>query len=601
MKKNDRFVACDTFCDSFMRPRPRIVLRNRIFYLMFEITEGGPKANNGVKKRKFIRKSLHTSNYFMARQIVQDWLGGHGPDFGKFAYNEIEFNNKFEKKVKIMALSPRKSPAVRNVLSAKKKAEMLYKNGTVFEELSNLMEKIKVRQSSSAMCALSQINLNEPFELDVHNDFEDMSLFAELSPYARKMLDKLISKSKELDNELRAAKRQSVWDNEHIGRLEKLIETQQKIIEAQADCVKRAEYVAPAIRETLDSAVSTSVKSDIGKTIGDILDLLRVASGKTKDSTTRKIAALRSYFKLVGLKETDAYSKFHTRDVVQKIFNDIVDHPTNLGNTKKKHVRWVCEFVRCATRQYPDEFNDSIIAVLPGIDATKKHQKNPHIPYTEDALKEIFNPKHTFFNKNAKNRDVFWGILIALFIGARQNAAFTLQYKDIIKNEKGIWCFNFTEEGHKIKHLKTEESQRVVPIHQTLIDMGFLDYVSRQKVRNKDTDMDFIFKVCITKGGVFNNHIVRGFFKFLTDIGVRDNSGTRYDFHSFRKNANIRMEKCGITSSYINKLIGWEGVDTREKSYSNYTIPELYDALCLLNYDFLQPEFDYWKEVMSKI
>ena len=30
MKKNDRFVACDTFCDSFMRPRPRIVLRNSI-------------------------------------------------------------------------------------------------------------------------------------------------------------------------------------------------------------------------------------------------------------------------------------------------------------------------------------------------------------------------------------------------------------------------------------------------------------------------------------------------------------------------------------------------------------------------------------------
>lgn len=221
MKKKDRFVACDTFCDFFMHPRPRIVLRNRIFYLMFEITEGDYNANGGVKKRKFIRKSLHTSNYFMARQIVQDWLGEQGPDFGKFAYHEIGFNNYNKLKGKNMALSPRKSPAVRNVLSAKKKAETLYKNGTVFEELSNLMEKIKVRQSSSAMCALSQINLNEPFELDVHNDFEDMSLFAELSPYARKMLDKLISKSKELDNELRAAKRQSVWDNEHIGRLEK--------------------------------------------------------------------------------------------------------------------------------------------------------------------------------------------------------------------------------------------------------------------------------------------------------------------------------------------------------------------------------------------
>ena len=95
MKKNDRFVACDTFCDSFMRPRPRIVLRNRIFYLMFEITEGGYNANGGVKKRKFIRKSLRTSNYFMARQIVQDWLGEQGPDFGKFVcpkFNRVHFS-----------------------------------------------------------------------------------------------------------------------------------------------------------------------------------------------------------------------------------------------------------------------------------------------------------------------------------------------------------------------------------------------------------------------------------------------------------------------------------------------------------------------------
>lgn len=187
MKKNDRFVACDTFCDSFMRPRPRIVLRNRIFYLMFEITEKRIDAKRG-EKRRFIRKSLHTSNYFMARQIVYDWMVRNGQGIEKFACHGIDFNNNYEQKVKVMALSPRKSPAVRNVLSAKKKAETLYKNGTVFEKLSNLMEKIKVRQSSSAMCALSQINLNEPFELDVHNDFEDMSLFAELSPYGADMV-----------------------------------------------------------------------------------------------------------------------------------------------------------------------------------------------------------------------------------------------------------------------------------------------------------------------------------------------------------------------------------------------------------------------------
>ncbi len=36
MKKNDRFVACDTFCDSFMRPGPDMnknTARNDVFFV----------------------------------------------------------------------------------------------------------------------------------------------------------------------------------------------------------------------------------------------------------------------------------------------------------------------------------------------------------------------------------------------------------------------------------------------------------------------------------------------------------------------------------------------------------------------------------------
>ena len=69
--------------------------------------------------------------------------------------------------------------------------------------------------------------------------------------------------------------------------------------------------------------------------------------------------------------------------------------------------------------------------------------------------------------------------MIALFTGARKNAAFTLQYKDIILKD-GIWCINFIEDSPGIKQLKTEESERIVPIHSALLKMGFLEYINKK-------------------------------------------------------------------------------------------------------------------------
>ena len=61
----------------------------------------------------------------------------------------------------------------------------------------------------------------------------------------------------------------------------------------------------------------------------------------------------------------------------------------------------------------------------------------------------MFNPKHDYFQKNP---DAFWACMIALFTGARINAAITLQYKDILVKD-GIPCIQFCSD-HKIKQLK---------------------------------------------------------------------------------------------------------------------------------------------------
>ena len=135
-------------------------------------------------------------------------------------------------------------------------------------------------------------------------------------------------------------------------------------------------------------------------------------------------------------------------------------------------------------------------------------------------------------------------------------------------------------------------------MHSTLVKMGFLDYL-RRKPHGAQTD--FIFQnICITSHGTLDSHMTRKLFYFLEQIGVRNSDGGRYDFHSFRKNANIAMEKCGILRPYIDKIIGWQSRGSEgERSYSNYTKKQIAEQLELLTYGCLRTEFMQWKKIMQ--
>ncbi len=57
-----------------------------------------------------------------------------------------------------------------------------------------------------------------------------------------------------------------------------------------------------------------------------------------------------------------------------------------------------------------------------------------------------------------------WVTLIAMFTGARLNEVAQLGVSDLMLQE-GVWCFFFTTDGDDGKHLKTEASKRLVPVH----------------------------------------------------------------------------------------------------------------------------------------
>lgn len=326
-----------------------------------------------------------------------------------------------------------------------------------------------------------------------------------------------------------------------------------------------------------------------------ILNAMLDKANNGEAEKNRKTNFFNDIFAKLNLSDDDDYSKFHTIENIQTLSNIIVEQKDIQNDNKRQKLRYVKEFVSFACKLEPDFYKDNILMVMPTIEKTKKSERNPHIAYSKDQLKHIFDVKHDFFKDEP---DMFWICMIALFTGARANAnaAITLQYNDIVLKDD-LWCIHFCE-NHSIKHLKNDASERFVPIHKQLLDLGFIDYIEHKKKKLNAVGEDFIFPKCKTKNGQYNNkYLDRYLFKFLSDIGIKDKG---YDFHSFRKNASLAMQSARLISTIINAIIGWEGKGTMEQSYSNYDLQQINEELNKFSYDFLQPEFDKWKKIMGK-
>ena len=338
-------------------------------------------------------------------------------------------------------------------------------------------------------------------------------------------------------------------------------------------------------------------KSTKNYTIHDILVSLLKKDGVTEPEKNRKYHIMQNNLKSINMDTKSNYTDFYKPNVIQDLCDVIRKNGKINGDSKRKHVRYIKEVITHANILEPDVYKTNLLNILPNFNKTPKSEKNPHFPYSDEQLLQMFDPKYNYFKENP---DQFWACMIALFTGSRLNAVITLQYGDIIKQD-GIDCIHFVK-NHPLKQLKTEASERIVPIPEQLLNMGFVQYVQKQKQKLKKTDSDFIFPKCQTKSGTYNGKFVgRGVLKFLTEIGIKGSTDKKLDFHSFRNNASIKLQNAGVTQSYINDIIGWEGENTMLKSYSKHTAPQIKQQVDKLKYDFLQPHFNKWTEIMKKL
>ena len=198
--------------------------------------------------------------------------------------------------------------------------------------------------------------------------------------------------------------------------------------------------------------------------------------------------------------------------------------------------------------------------------ALPKERHSKTLPFNSDQMNVLFKSPLFVGCKSANEwRNIakpgtdlirdhrYWVPLIMLFSGARTGEIGQLAVSDV-RQEHGHWIMHITDEGAKTdegKSVKTTGSIRVLPIHPTLIRLGFLSYHAR---RVADGGSQLFPGAKRNERGQMMSDVSREFGKYLTRIGLK--SGRGLSLYSFRHGAADALRRAGYLDIQFGFILG---------------------------------------------
>ena len=366
------------------------------------------------------------------------------------------------------------------------------------------------------------------------------------NPKIRHLLDAMfLQKSQELANSLNS---QTPW--------EKLFE----------------EMVKPDKHSKTVSEQSIIKKRKCLETIFELIDTPYV-----ENLTFEDIKKANSLIYRVPKKWRERYPNKRLLDVLLDEDYDINDKRAMSATNIYKYLTVFQEFLKFGRKQRLINEDMADIIKKPSVDKNNNTWK----PFDEEDLQKIFNPK-TYF-KRTKNSDnaKFWIPLISLYSGMRLNEICQLRMEDI-KVEDNIYYFDIINDEEKKQSTKNFSSQRRVPIHPTLIQIGLIKQIEQQRKLKKERLFD---SLNYNKKNKYAGAISNAFRYYLdSKVGITD---PKKVFHSFRHTARGRYFDNGVSEEEVNILCGWEGVGAGAKNYTHrdkIKTKKLYKAISKLKY-----------------
>lgn len=217
-----------------------------------------------------------------------------------------------------------------------------------------------------------------------------------------------------------------------------------------------------------------------------------------------------------------------------------------------------------------------------------KRAKEGRLPYDAEALAALFEgPVHACDarpNRGA-GEAAYWLPLLALYTGARLNELGQLRPKDVVCESflgaddapMSAWVVRFVADAEAGLKLKTESSERRVPIHKTLIDLGFLAYVEDAR---KAGQSRLFPSLKPDRFGTITGNWSKWFSGYLRkDCGV---TNKRLVFHSFRHSFKDFARECGFAKAVNDAITGHESGDVGDDYGGlNYPLRPLVESMAL--------------------
>ena len=165
-----------------------------------------------------------------------------------------------------------------------------------------------------------------------------------------------------------------------------------------------------------------------------------------------------------------------------------------------------------------------------------KSARQSYVEFSGDDLAALFKPAYAV---RMDKPDFYWLPLMALFSGARLSELANLKLADITEIE-GIKVYQITKG-------KTLQSQRAVPIHSQLLELGFWEYVQMLKQRNATHLLPFRPEACREKA------VGRMWGLWVSECKINN---SRKTFHSFRSTAITDLHNSAAGHAAIRTTVG---------------------------------------------
>ncbi len=295
---------------------------------------------------------------------------------------------------------------------------------------------------------------------------------------------------------------------------------------------------------------------------------------------------------LKHLPDKNQYSKLYEDHTYKEIYEqyETIKWEKLAVSTVNNRISRISAFLTwCVEDEYLDQ--NRLANKKTTVQSKKKAQKWERVAYTDEDLEKLFNTK--WYKEdllfNLKNHpDKIFAPIVALYQGLRVNELCSLYIKDIVKI-KGITCINI-EEDEPDKHIKGDSTERIVPMHPKLIELGFLDFIDHQKKQGHKRIFQNLF---YTKGKGYGQAFSKKFnnknFKkeFIDEEFFKTGTKKRKDFHSFRHTFTERLKDVeGVKEGALDYMNGHISKSHSQGTYGKRQVDRLLTMLEKLEYGF---------------